>query len=334
MKYAASITPHSLYVAGNSSSKAGLTAIVEKQIDGRYIVKAGVLPLCNNGFCMVDEFNLMEPEDQNGLQEAMENQIVTKAKAAIAQFPAKCGVVGGANPVYGKYDEDRTVLENLNISVPLLSRFDLKWCLLDRPEKSLDTAITKLLLNFHKNSEKVDNEVPFNKEQMRKYLNYIRTLEPEITPEAEEAIINFVNKARALNKDQKSMPIDKRIIETTIRLSVARAKILMKDFVEVKDVEDITNLYLKSLQSFGIDTKTELVQDKFFDKHEMNQDHTFWKMFDECMDAQGAVDMVQVIEKCACTKAFDEYKAKSYFERMVARRRLYELKSGKWKKVD
>lgn len=334
MKYAASITPHSLYVAGNSSSKAGLTAIVEKQIDGRYIVKAGVLPLCNNGFCMVDEFNLMEPEDQNGLQEAMENQIVTKAKAAIAQFPAKCGIIGGANPVYGKYDEDRTVLENLNISVPLLSRFDVKWCLLDRPEASQDTAITKLLLKYHKSSEKVDNEVPFNKDQMRKYLNYIRTLEPDLTTDAEEAIINFVNKVRALNKGQKSMPIDKRIIETTIRLSVSKAKIMMKDFVDVKDVNDVTNLYLKSLESFGIDTKSDLIQDKFFDKKEMNQDQTFWQCFSECMDKEGAVDMVQLIDKLSCTKSFDEYKAKAYFERMVVKHKLYELKSGKWKKVD
>ena len=66
----------------------------------------------------------------------------------------------------------------------------------------------------------------------------------------------------------------------------------------------------------------------------MNQDQTFWKIFNECKDSEGGVDMVQAIEKLACTKVFDEYKAKSYFERMIGKRRLYELKSGKWKKVD
>ena len=44
--------------------------------------------------------------------------------------------------------------------------------------------------------------------------------------------------------------------------------------------------------------------------------------------------MVDVIEKMSTTKLFDEYKAKSYFEKMIATRKLYELASGRWKRVD
>ncbi len=52
------------------------------------------------------------------------------------------------------------------------------------------------------------------------------------------------------------------------------------------------------------------------------------------MDDVGSVDMVNVIDKLSCTKFFDEYRAKSFFEKMIASRKLYEVTSGRWKKVD
>lgn len=333
MKYGISITPKSLYVAGNSSSKAGLTAIIEKQQDGKYIVKAGVLPLCDNGFAAVDEFNLMERDDQNGLQEAMENQSVTKAKAAYAQFPARVGIIGGANPIFGKYDKDKSVLENLGISVPLLSRFDLKWCLLDIVDKQKDSQITKHLLEYHKNSSKMNDDIPFDRKTLCRYLNYVRGLQPELTDAASEAIDKFIGKVRSLNDDQRAMPIDLRIIETTIRLSVARAKMLMKDFVEVSDVEFVTDLYLKSLESFGINTSGEIIQNKFFDRTELNKMDTFQKCFAECMDENQHIDKVDMITKLSTTKHFDEYRASEFFNKMYNIGKITELKNGKWRFV-
>lgn len=334
MKFAVSISPKSMYVAGNATSRAGLTAIIEKQSDGKFIAKAGVLPLCDNGFAMVDEFNLMEKEDQNGLQEAMENQSVTKAKAVYAQFPARCGVVGGANPISGRYDPDMSVLENLGISPPLLSRYDMKWCLLDIVEKQKDSLITRHLLGFHSKSDKIDVEVPYDRTALTKYLNYVRTLEPELTESAKDEINNFVTRVRSLNKDQKSIPIDLRIIETTIRLCTARAKWLMKDFIEASDVKYVTDLYLKSLESFGIDTQGEITQNKFFDKDELNKVETFLKCFHDSCNDKGHADKMDVIDKMASTKWFDEWKAKSFFERMIRNGKLMELKDGSWKMVE
>lgn len=334
MKAAIALSPKSMYISGNGASEAGLTAIIEKQADGKFIAKAGILPLCDGGFAAVDEMNLMSKEHQNSLQESMENQFITKAKAVNIQLPSRCGIIGGANPIYGRYDFDRSVIDNLEIAIPLLNRFDLKWNIIDQVDEAQDRAITNHIFSYHQDPEKLLNDVPYSKTQLIKLMNYVRKQEPELTEDVQKRIADFVEKIRKITKDKHSMPIDRRIIESLTRLSVARAKLLLKPKVETSDVDYISNLYLQSLESFGIDTKTDLVQNKFYDTRELNQQQTFDKAFDDCKDKDESVDMVQVIEKLSCTKHFDEYKAKSYFEKMIASRKLYELRSGRWKKVD
>jgi len=70
------------------------------------------------------------------LLESMEQQSVTVAKSGlICSFPARTSILAAANPIGGQYNNDKTVTENLNISQPILSRFDLIFLLLDKPDK-------------------------------------------------------------------------------------------------------------------------------------------------------------------------------------------------------
>lgn len=66
----------------------------------------------------------------------MEQQSVTVAKSGVlCSLPARTSILAAANPIGGQYDKSKTVTENLNISQPLLSRFDLIFLLLDKPNK-------------------------------------------------------------------------------------------------------------------------------------------------------------------------------------------------------
>ena len=57
---------------------------------------------------------------------AMEQGEVSVAKGGtVAAMPARASVLAAANPVGGTYNRAQTVLENLNMPGPLLSRFDL-----------------------------------------------------------------------------------------------------------------------------------------------------------------------------------------------------------------
>lgn len=61
---------------------------------------------------------------------------MTVAKSGVmCSLPARTSILAAANPVGGQYDKSKTMTENLNISQPILSRFDLIFLLLDEPDR-------------------------------------------------------------------------------------------------------------------------------------------------------------------------------------------------------
>lgn len=73
--------------------------------------------------------------DHQALLEAMEQQSVSIAKAGIVcTLPARASIIAAANPVGGHYNKAKSVPENLRMGSALLSRFDLIFILLDKPD--------------------------------------------------------------------------------------------------------------------------------------------------------------------------------------------------------
>ena len=86
-------------------------------------------------------------QSHNALLEVMEQQRVSVAKAGIVcNLSARCSIVAAANPVGGHYDRGKTVAENLKMSAPLLSRFDLIFILLDRPDARHDERLASYVV--------------------------------------------------------------------------------------------------------------------------------------------------------------------------------------------
>mmetsp|Transcript_21364 Transcript_21364/g.29081 ORF Transcript_21364/g.29081 Transcript_21364/m.29081 type:complete len:318 (-) Transcript_21364:637-1590(-) len=80
----------------------------------------------------------------------MEQQQVSIAKSGVvASLSARCSVTAAANPAGGHYDTGRTISENLKMSAPLLSRFDLIFILLDKPEERHDHRLSRHVLGSH-----------------------------------------------------------------------------------------------------------------------------------------------------------------------------------------
>lgn len=65
----------------------------------------------------------------------MEQQSVSIAKAGIiCTLPTRTTVLAAANPVEGHYNKTRSISNNLKIRPAVLSRFDLVFILLDKPD--------------------------------------------------------------------------------------------------------------------------------------------------------------------------------------------------------
>jgi DNA replication licensing factor MCM6 len=76
----------------------------------------------------------MDPKDQVAIHEAMEQQTISITKAGVkATLNARCSILAAANPINGRYDRSRTVKQNVQLTDPILSRFDLLFVLVDDP---------------------------------------------------------------------------------------------------------------------------------------------------------------------------------------------------------
>ncbi|KAJ8972967.1 hypothetical protein NQ317_019314 [Molorchus minor] len=117
-------------------------------------LEAGALMLADQGCCCIDEFDKM-PSQHACLLEAMEQQSISIAKAGIVcSLPTRATILSAANPAGGHYNKAKTISENLKISSPMLSRFDLIFILLDQPNEPLDLLLSKHVLGLHTRSKR------------------------------------------------------------------------------------------------------------------------------------------------------------------------------------
>lgn len=275
LRYMTELAPRGVYASGKSSTAAGLTAAAVKDEfgEGRWTLEAGALVQADMGLAGIDEMDKMTDQDRSAMHEAMESQRVSVAKAGItASLQCRCSVLGGANPKYGRFDGDQPLAEQVDLPPALLSRFDLIFALLDKPDKVRDRGIAEHICRGHQRAgalkhvnegdaaadailESTDDLKPvYDKEQVRKYLMYARTQHPILTSQATEAMVERYLAIRAMSdtrSGQATVPITPRQMEAFIRLAEASAKLRLSTHVEPQDAQRAVDIVQEYLRSFG-----------------------------------------------------------------------------------
>ena len=138
--------------------------------------------MADMGVCCIDEFDKMEEYDRTAIHEVMEQQTISIAKAGITTtLNARTSILAAANPRYGRYNENATLHQNINLPYALLSRFDLLFLLLDKPNETKDELMAKHICYVHQNMRAPKKEVPaFDPHLMRAYIAFSKRYNPMI----------------------------------------------------------------------------------------------------------------------------------------------------------
>ena len=183
---------------------------------------------------------------------------ISIAKAGIvARLNARTAILAAGNPKFGRYLENRTIAENVNLPPTILSRFDLIFIIRDKPEEKHDIGLAEHILHVHKDIERIKPEIP--PDLLRKYISYARRyIRPRLTEEAIKVLEDFFIEMRKMSTGSPDSPISitPRQLEALVRLAEAHAKMALRDYVTIDDALEAIRLMKVFLESVGIDVES------------------------------------------------------------------------------
>ena len=235
LKYIEKVYHRVVYTTGKGASAVGLTAGVHKDpITGEWTLEGGALVLADKGVCLIDEFDKMNDQDRTSIHEAMEQQTISISKAGIVtSLKARCAVVAAANPFGGRYDPSMTFSENVDLTEPILSRFDILCVVRDTVDPTGDEHLARFVVASHMTSHpRADEEDQENmkrteetlastsslsgvekipQELLKKYLTYAREkIHPKLHNMDQDKVAKMYTNLRQESMKTGSIPITVR----------------------------------------------------------------------------------------------------------------------------
>jgi replicative DNA helicase Mcm len=336
LKFTAKIAPRGLYTSGRGSTAAGLTAAVIRDKSGIMMLEAGAVVLGDQGIVCIDEFDKIKPEDRSALHEVMEQQTCSVAKGGIvATLNARTSILSASNPIYGKYDPYKNITENVNLPVPLLTRFDLIFIVRDSPDKEKDNLIASHILEIHRNTEQAARPA-IDIDLFSKYLSYAKQIEPALTPEAIDIVRSYYMDMRRI-ESEGMITVTPRQLEGLIRLASARARLLLKDMVEAEDAQRAIYLVDQMMRTAGVDVntgKTDLGVLYGKPQSVVSKEKTFMELFRELTGTENNdVEDKVLVDELVKTGKFSDEEARKYIQKFNREGQIFERRSGFWAKA-
>ncbi|KAH7121950.1 MCM2/3/5 family-domain-containing protein [Dactylonectria estremocensis] len=264
LKYVEKTAHRAVFATGQGASAVGLTASVRRDpLTSEWTLEGGALVLADRGTCLIDEFDKMNDQDRTSIHEAMEQQTISISKAGIVTtLQARCGVIAAANPIGGRYNSTIPFSANVELTEPILSRFDILCVVRDTVEPEEDERLARFIVGSHSRShplsqqdsmevehdsaqtetqgtsasKKTEGEIP--QELLRKYILYARErCKPKLYHVDSDKIARLFADMRRESLATGAYPITVRHLEAIIRISEAFCRMRLSEYCSTQDID-------------------------------------------------------------------------------------------------
>ncbi|CAI0381434.1 unnamed protein product [Linum tenue] len=271
-RYVEKTGQRAVYTTGKGASAVVLTAAVHKDpVTREWTLEGGDLVLADKGICLIDEFDKMNDQDRVSIHEAMEQQSISISKA-------RCSVIAAANPIGGRYDSSKTFGQNVELTDPIVSRFDILCVVKDIVDPVADEMLAKFVVDSHfksqpkgaamddrsMNESQEDNQATSSptdpeilpQDLLKKYISYAKlNIFHRLHDSDMEKLTQVYAELRKESSHGQGVPIAVRHIESMIRMSEAHARMHLRQYVTEEDVDMAIRVLLNSFistQKYGV----------------------------------------------------------------------------------
>lgn len=267
LKYVEKTAHRAVFTTGQGASAVGLTASVRKDpITSEWTLEGGALVLADKGTCLIDEFDKMNDQDRTSIHEAMEQQSISVSKAGIVtSLQARCAIMAAANPIGGRYNATIPFSQNVELTEPILSRFDILCVVKDTVDPTVDERLAKFVVGSHLRSHPKFNShedqiiestnaasddldfQPIAQDLLRKYIVYAREhTRPKLHQMDTDKVSRLYSDMRRESLKTGSFPITVRHLESIIRMSESYAKMQLSEFVRQRHIDEAIRVTIDS----------------------------------------------------------------------------------------
>ena len=190
--------------------------------------------LADKGTCLIDEFDKMNDQDRTSIHEAMEQQSISISKAGIVTtLQARCAIIAAANPNGGRYNSTLPLSQNVDLTEPILSRFDILCVVRDLVNPEQDERLARFVIDSHMRSH------PTNTEDIEDDMQEDKSADEPTTPKNRRKTRD--QKIEQMNKEKESeiSPISQELL--TKYINYARVKVLPK--LHTMDMDKVSRVY-------------------------------------------------------------------------------------------
>ena len=165
-------------------------------------------------------------------------------------------MLASANPIDSKYDPKRSVVDNINLGPTLLSRFDLIYLILDKPDERTDRQLASHLVSLYQWNH-APAPAAIDQAKLMSYISLARKeVHPKLSDGAARDLMNAYVDMRRLGASKRVITAPPRQLESLIRLSEAHARMRLSPAVESSDVQEAVRLMKVATQSAATDPTT------------------------------------------------------------------------------